>query len=369
MAKITHIFKTFYPDEPDGGIQEVIHQLGLISIKRGYDIEVVSLSKNPGVFDYDGIKCISYKTNISFSSMPISVDLMRNFSKIIKDTDIIHLHYPFPFTELLTLFCKTKKPIVITFHAPIEGRHILMACYTYFAKRLFKKANVIIPTSPNLASTEHLFDVCREKINPIGLWISDKRFKNQSVHADFAKQVEGYNSFALFVGVLRSYKGLHYLLDAAKRVSHDIIVVGRGPLYNELKQRIEDEKILNVHLLGFQSNEYVAYLFEKCTFVVLPSITRGECFGMVLLEACHYGKPMISTELGTGTSWVNTNKTGFVIPPRDAIILADKMNALFRNSELCVTLGAFAKQRAEQMFSAAACGNAYLDIYDKLLNK
>ena len=35
MAKITHIFKTFYPDEPDGGIQEVIHQLGLMSMKHG----------------------------------------------------------------------------------------------------------------------------------------------------------------------------------------------------------------------------------------------------------------------------------------------------------------------------------------------
>ena len=56
MAKITHIFKTFYPDEPDGGIQEVIHQLGLMSMKHGYEVEVISLSKKPGVCDYDGIK-------------------------------------------------------------------------------------------------------------------------------------------------------------------------------------------------------------------------------------------------------------------------------------------------------------------------
>ena len=102
MAKITHIFKTFYPDEPDGGIQEVIHQLGLMSMKHGYEVEVISLSKKPGVCDYDGIKCISYKTNIRLSSMPMSVGLMKNFSRIIKNTDIIHLHYPYPFAELLT---------------------------------------------------------------------------------------------------------------------------------------------------------------------------------------------------------------------------------------------------------------------------
>ena len=83
MAKITHIFKTFYPDEPDGGIQEVIHQLGLMSMKHGYEVEVISLSKKPGVCDYDGIKCISYKTNIRLSSMPMSVGLMKNFSRIL----------------------------------------------------------------------------------------------------------------------------------------------------------------------------------------------------------------------------------------------------------------------------------------------
>ena len=171
MAKITHIFKTFYPDEPDGGIQEVIHQLGLMSMKHGYEVEVISLSKKPGVCDYDGIKCISYKTNIRLSSMPMSVGLMKNFSRIIKNTDIIHLHYPYPFAELLTLFHKTSKPIVITFHAPIEGRGVLMNGYAPFVKRLFKKASVIVPTSPNLASTESILNVCKDKIHPIRLWV------------------------------------------------------------------------------------------------------------------------------------------------------------------------------------------------------
>lgn len=120
-------------------------------------------------------------------------------------------------------------------------------------------------------------------------------------------------------------------------------------------------------MLGYQSNEHVAYLFKKCSFVVLPSITRGECFGVVLLEACHYGKAMISTELGTGTSWVNTNETGFVIAPRDADVLAEKMNYLFDNSEQSRILGAHAQKRANELFSANSCGGAYLEIYDKLL--
>ena len=368
MAKITHIFKTFYPDEPDGGIQEVIHQLGLMSMKHGYEVEVISLSKKPGVCDYDGIKCISYKTNIRLSSMPMSVGLMNNFSRIIKNTDIIHLHYPYPFAELLTLFHKTSKPIVITFHAPIEGRGVLMNGYAPFVKRLFKKASVIVPTSPNLASTESILNVCKDKIHPIGLWVSDERFnEHHPVEEEFARQVNEYGQFALFVGVLRTYKGLHYLLDAAKKVNKNILIAGRGPLFKELNRRIRDEDINNVHLLGYQSNEHVAYLFKKCSFVVLPSITRGECFGVVLLEACHYGKAMISTELGTGTSWVNTNETGFVIAPRDADVLAEKMNYLFDNSEQSRILGAHAQKRANELFSANSCGGAYLEIYDKLL--
>lgn len=369
MPKITHIFKCFYPDEPDGGIQEVIHQLGIMSIKQGYEVSVISLSPNPSVTDYDGIECVSYKTNISFSSMPISFDLARNFQKAIEDADIIHLHYPFPFTELLTLFHHINKPIVITFHAPIEGRRLLMTGYTPFAKALFKKVDVIVPTSPNLAATEKILDVCRDKIKPIGLWISKERFAEKVVDDEFLKQIKSYGQYALFVGVLRTYKGLHYLLDAAKKTDKNIVIAGRGPLYGELEKRIEEESIHNVHLLGFQSNDHVALLFQHCSFVVLPSITRGECFGVVLLEACYYGKPMISTELGTGTSWVNTNETGFVIPPKNANLLSDKMNELFENSELRGKLGTVAKKRSEELFSAESCGGAYLKIYDELLSK
>ena len=72
---------------------------------------------------------------------------------------------------------------------------------------------------------------------------------------------------------------------------------------------------------------------------------------------------MISTELGTGTSWVNTNETGFVIAPRDADVLAEKMNYLFDNSEQSRILGAHAQKRANELFSANSCGGAYLEIY------
>lgn len=368
MAKITHIFKTFYPDEPDGGVQEVIHQLGLISIQHGYDVEVISLSPKPGICTYDGIKCISYKTNIKISTMPMSFDLARNFSKIIENTDLIHLHYPFPFTELLTLFHKISKPLVITFHAPIVGRDFLMNCYAPFAKKLFKKADIIIPTSKNLAISESILNDSKEKIHPIGLWISDKRFKEEPVEEEFVQQINNYGQFALFVGAFRKYKGLHYLLDAAKKVNKHIVLAGRGPLFDEINKRIENEHIENVHLLGYQSNAHVAYLFKRCQFVVLPSITRGECFGVVLLEACHYGKAMISTELGTGTSWVNANgQTGFVIEPRNANLLSEKMNYLFDNPDQCREFGIYAQKRAKELFSENVCGNAYMEIYAKLL--
>lgn len=369
MAKITHIFKTFYPDEPDGGIQEVIHQLGIMAIARGYEVEVISLSKSPCSCTYDGIKCISYKTNFSLSTMSVSWSLLKDFEKIVRNTDIIHLHYPYPFTELLTLFCQIKKPIVITYHAPIIGRKLLMTCYTPFAKQLFKKANIIVPTSPNLASTEKILSEFQNKIRPIGLWLSDERFSQDDVEPEFKSLIQSYGEYALFVGVLRSYKGLHVLLDAAKRVKHNILISGRGPLFVELRNRIVNEKINNVFLLGFQSNSHIAYLFKNCKFVVLPSINRGECFGVVLLEASHYAKPMISTELGTGTSWINTNETGFVIDPNDSLLLSNKMNYLFDNSNVRELLGANAHKRLSKMFSPSVCGGAYMDIYDSLLVK
>lgn len=370
MATITHFFKTYFPDT-QGGLEEAIRQIGKCAVKAGHKVRVVTVSQNPQHIELDGIECISFKRNWGVSSMPISYDYIKNYKRLVDETDIIQLHYPYPVTELLTVFNKKTKPIVITYHAGIEGRPMITSCYAPFEKRLFQKADVIVPTSTNLMMTTKRLDNFRDKCQEVNLWLDEERFeKLKDVDEEFKEKVAGYGLFALFVGVLRFYKGLDFLLDAAKKCNNKIVVVGKGPEYQHLQKRIELEGITNVILTGYVPDEGVAYLLKKCAFLVLPSQSRGECFGQVLLEAEYFHKSMISTELGTGTSVVNQDGvTGFVVPKADSDALAKRMNDLFSNENLRAQMGEAAYKRYQENYTEAIQGPKYLEIYQSILNK
>jgi rhamnosyl/mannosyltransferase len=76
-------------------------------------------------------------------------------------------------------------------------------------------------------------------------------------------------------------------------------------------------------------------LLKRCRALVLPSHLRSEAYGMVLVEAAMYGRPLISCEIGTGTSYVNAHEeTGFVVEPESSTALALAMNTLLNDDAL-----------------------------------
>jgi glycosyltransferase involved in cell wall biosynthesis len=368
MKTITHIFKTYFPDT-QGGLEEAIRQIGKYSIKNGFNVNVISVSHNPSTSVLEGIKCHSFKYSFGSNSLPVSLGLASDFNEIIKETDILHLHFPYPFGELLTILNHVKKPIVITFHCEILNRSLIRLCYEPFARVLFNKASIIVPTSTNLLNSTKILQRFKQKTEVINLWLDESRFDNlNNVDDVFKERVKDFGEFSLFIGVLRWYKGLDVLLDAAKIINGNVVIVGKGSEKVHLEKRIKDENISNVYLTGFLSDSEVIYLLSKCKFTVLPSISPAEAFGQVLLESCYYSKPMVTTELGTGTSYVNINsKTGFVVSPNSSSELSIAMVKLFENNELCNKMGDMAYKRYKENFSADVLGDKYIKIYDNLL--
>jgi rhamnosyl/mannosyltransferase len=85
---------------------------------------------------------------------------------------------------------------------------------------------------------------------------------------------------------------------------------------------------------------------------------------MVLVEAAMFGKPMVTCEIGTGTSFVNVDgETGFVVPPESPNDLANAIKRLIGNDELAMYMGKAARARYERMFSGDALGRAYSSLY------
>ena len=108
--------------------------------------------------------------------------------------------------------------------------------------------------------------------------------------------------------------------------------------------------------------------YAACDLFVLPANARAEAFGTVIVEALAAGKPVISTEVGTGTSWVNVDgETGLVVPPHDPAALANAVNQVLTNTELRLRMGHAARARAEMEFTVERMIDRVYAEYEALL--
>jgi rhamnosyl/mannosyltransferase len=174
----------------------------------------------------------------------------------------------------------------------------------------------------------------------------------------------------LFVGLLRYYKGLSFLIEAMSQIPARLLVVGEGPQgqeWRELSRQLglEDKVIF----LGRVSDEDLVALYHACDVFVLPAIHRSESWGAVQVEAMACGKPVVCTELGTGTSFVNLHgQTGLVVPPRDTAALAQAIGTLLQDEPLRQQMGRRARERAENEFSFTTMVRRLVDLYKDVLS-
>ena len=173
--------------------------------------------------------------------------------------------------------------------------------------------------------------------------------------------------FFLFIGVLRYYKGLHILLDAVVNTDYPVVIVGAGPIELELKQHAQRLGLKNVMFVGALDEEDKVALLELCYALAFPSHLRSEAFGISLLEGAMYGKPMISSEIGTGTTYINIDgDTGLVVPPSDPGAFRAAMRTLWDNPQLAAQMGQRAERRYWDLFTAERMAYNYMQLYREL---
>lgn len=81
-----------------------------------------------------------------------------------------------------------------------------------------------------------------------------------------------------------------------------------------------------------------------------------------------YGKPMISSEIGTGTTYINiADQTGLVVPPGDPKALRNAMKYLWENPDLASQMGRNAEERYWDYFTAGQMVESYVELYAGLL--
>lgn len=368
--RVLHVYKTYYPDTY-GGIEQVIYQLCQGCARRGVTADVFTFSpdKSTGPVAYEDHQVIYNKQLIEIASTPFSLAALRHFNKIKDNYDIINYHFPFPFMDVLHLTAHPSAKTVVTYHSDIVKQKRLMKLYQPIQDRFLSSIDCIVASSPNYVASSQILQKYQDKtiVIPFGLEQHDVHHDPMRV-AHWRDKVG--DNFFLFVGAFRYYKGLHVLLDAAERTQLPIVIVGGGPLEAEIRQQAQQRDLNNVTFTGMLNDEDKYILFHLCRGVVFPSHLRSEAFGITLLEGARFARPLISCEIGTGTSFINQDKVnGCVIPPDDSDALIEAMTGLWNSDETTVRYGINSRRRFEEMFTAEHMIDAYVNLYNTLLEK
>lgn len=368
--KVLHVYRTYFPDT-QGGVEEVIRQICLNSRVYGIESRIFTVSAHPQPKVVNSIEgdIVRAKRNFEIASTGFSLEAFSDFKRQAQWADIIHYHFPWPFADLLHSTLAKGKKTVVTYHSDIVRQQALNWFYRPLMQRFLGSVDRIVATSPNYLGSSEVLPRYQDKVEVIPIGLSEDSFPK--LEADFACLQQIANQYGtgyfFFVGILRYYKGLHLLLEAMRELPFKLIVAGTGPAEAELHQQAQQLGLDNVEFVGFVSDEKKAALMHHARAVILPSHLRSEAFGVTLLEAAMSGKAMISTELGTGTSYINLHgQTGLVVEPGSAKSLRDAMERLSTDEALCSKFAEQARLRYESLFTGHKMGEAYGRLYASL---
>lgn len=367
--RVLHFFKTYYPDTT-GGIEQVMFQLSQGCRSLGVDGQVLTLSPNPvperiQVADHEVVRV---KENVNLASTGFSLTVFKRFKDMAAEADLVHFHFPWPMMDLVHFATRHGRPTVLSYHSDIIKQRTLLKFYAPLMNRMLGSMDRILVASPNYQRSSETLKPFADKTVVVPYGLDEAAYPQVSAQCQARWQAQLPEKFFLFVGVLRYYKGLHTLLDALEGADYPVLLLGGGPQEQELRAQAERLGLRNLRFLGRLDDEDKACLLQRCHALVFPSHLRSEAFGISLLEAAMYGKPMISCEIGTGTTFVNIDgETGLAVPPENPPALREAMRRLWDEPGLAARFGAQARARFEKVFTAERMCAATVQVYKELL--
>lgn len=365
--KVLHIYKDYYPIL--GGIENHVGMLARGQAERGLEVTVLVTHPGRGADDtrVDGVRLIRVRRLMTTASTPLSVSLFAQVARL--SPDITHLHFPYPVGELAHLLLGRSRKTVITYHSDIVRQRTMLRFYRPLLWQVLRRADRILATSPQYIVSSPFLSRFAAKCTVVPLGVPLGRFDQPDSSEVASLRAKSAGPVLLFVGRLRYYKGLHYLMDALDVVNATLWVVGSGPMETDWRAYAAslpwNERIV---FWGEVSDKLLPAYYHACDVFVLPACERSEAFGAVQIEAMAAGKPVVCTELGTGTSFVNQHGvTGFVVPPRDPAALAEAINCLLSDESLRRRMGEAGRVRARAEFSEEVMVERVIEVYRTVL--
>ena len=367
--RILHIYKDYFPVL--GGIENHIKVLAEAQAARGHYVTVLVANpeRRTAIETANGVRVVKAARWATLASTPISPALFRWVAHL--KADVTHLHFPHPPGEVAHLLFGRTRRSIITYHSDIVRQRTLRVLYRPMLWQVLQRADRLIATSATYITSSPYLSRFREKCVVVPLGTDLERFERIEPGRVVALRQRLLPSSAdqptlLFVGRLRYYKGLNDLLHALSAIpAARLLVVGDGPMRVAWEQLTSELDLSErVTFAGEVDDADLPACYKLGDIFVLPANARAEAFGTVIVEAMAAGLPVVSTEVGSGTSWVNLHgTTGLIVPPRDPAALAQALKTLLSDPARRAEMGRAAYDRAHTEFSQAAMIESVEQVY------
>lgn len=369
--KVLQVNKLYYPEI--GGIEKTLQQLAE-GLNDKTDLKVLVCQKKGKKIreNINGVDVYRADSLGVMASVPISFSFIRDFRRLSKDRDIVHLHMPFPLGDLACLLSGYKGKVVVYWHSDVVKQKYWMYLYKPIMNRFLKRADLILVGAPGVAKGSKYLAPYLQKCKVVPFAVEDRIFNEGG---SFLRE-NGYDRMNeemhyLFIGRLVYYKGCSVLLEAFAGVKGNVklTMIGNGALEQDLKKKSRQFGIENkVKFVGSVPPSELKRYFEEADVFVLPSIERSEAFALVQLEAMAYGIPVINTNLPSGVPEVSIHlETGLTVEPNQVQPLTDALEWMRNNKEKRLKMGMAARERVERCYTEKKMINSIQMAYSKLM--
>lgn len=356
-------FGKFYPPHR-GGMETVLATLCRGLVRAGADCQVVVSGHDgdPRVKKDAGVRIRRMRSFGTFSSLSLCPEALWALRGL--EVDIINLHHPNPLADVSCLVSRPRARLVVTYHSDIVRQRRLGKLYWPLLHSTLARADAIVATSSEYAASSAVLRQFRSKVHVIPLGLAPPPAGPSTPPFDRGRRSPRY----FFLGRLVAYKGLTVLLDALRAVPGRLWIGGSGPMDRRLRVHADRAGVADrVEFLGEISEQEKLLRMGSCDAFVLPSLTRAEAFGLVLLEAMAMARPVVVSDLPTGVrTLVQNGVNGYRFPPGDSRALADVLRRLADDPAAAQRMGEEGRRRFLQRWTMDHMVNRYVRLYEEL---
>ena len=363
----------FYPIK--GGVEKVMYDLTTgfaerFSHKVICDMMCADGEKGSRTIHLGGnARLICCRTLWKVAATMISPSMIHTLKKECRNYDIIHVHHPDPMACIALFLSGYKGKVVLHWHSDIQKQKVLLKFYQPLQEWLLKRADLILGTSPVYLAESPCLQSVQGKTRCLPIGVEPMRPQAERVAA--IREKYPCKKIVFSLGRLVAYKGYEYLIEAARFLDDDYVLLigGTGPLKAELDEKI---KMLGLEgkvvLLGRVSDGDLPAYYGACELFCLSSVQKTEAFGIVQIEAMSCGKPIVATTIPqSGVAWVNAHGvSGLNVVPEKAKELALAIQAILNDQVTYNGYSQRAAQRYHDIFTRDKMIESCVDIYERI---